>query len=142
MDSVKIYEQMQEDREKHYGGSYGDKGYYKWRCKKTNLKSFFIPFTITFVVLGCLFGWDIIFMIIPLTIALSVAFIFMMIGYSRNVRRAKEYGIPDDDVTVQEEKLKIKTGVAAGVVGAVRDYKNIKDGVDYIGNPDSWKEMK
>lgn len=107
-----------------------------------NFAAFMIPFLAVGLItmIACndiLFGLP-----LGLLFGLMAGFFGMLIGYSININKAKEYGIPDDDPRVQDEKLKRKIGIASGVAAGISIYHNTKNTVKDIKNVDSWKEMK
>ena len=109
---------------------------------KVNFAAFVIPFLsvglITMIACN-----DILFGIpLGLLFGLIGGFFGTLIGYKINLNKAKEYGIPDDNPSVQNEKLKHKIGVASGIAAGISIYHNTKNTIKDIKNVDSWKEMK
>lgn len=109
---------------------------------KVNFAAFVIPFLSVGLItmIACddiLFG-----MPLGLLFGLIGGFFGTLIGYKINIDKAKEYGIPDDNPSVQNEKLKHKIGVASGITAGISIYHNTKNTIKDIKNVDSWKEMK
>ena len=71
MDTLKIYDEWESDKEKKYGGQYGDSAYYARNCSKTNIKAFWIPFLCLFLPIFLIFGSDLLTFIIGLTFGLA-----------------------------------------------------------------------
>lgn len=109
---------------------------------KRNIKYFLIPFfvssTISIIVLHKFPLWP----LLSPTIGLIAAFIGCIKGYDKNIKKAHEYYIPDNDPRVEDEKLKKKIAIAAGITSGITITKHAKKSVKSITNVDSWKEMK
>ena len=79
---------------------------------------------------------------IPLSVcaALFTGIVGMLIGYKINISNAEALDIKSR--AVEEEKLKLKTGIIAGTIGTTTTMHHSKNAIKEILNPDSWKEMK
>lgn len=109
-----------------------------------NVCTFFVPLIVTFVLFFMLFD-DMIWIFrvpIALLLGLIASTIFMIVGYNRNIKRAKDYDIPEYDPRVQAEKLKLKVGIASSVAAGVGVLHHTKNAVKEVSDPDTWKEMK
>ena len=127
--------------QKYYSSTENSRNNYNNERHSRNIAYFLIPFTVTLIV-SCIIFNDVMLFPIALIFALIAAFVGQIIGYNRNIRKAREYCIPDDDPRVIDEKKKFKVGIASGVVSAGVIGHHIKKGVKDITNVDSWEEMK
>lgn len=107
-----------------------------------NTLAFFVPFGFIFFVIMIASKWEILVLPIAIIAALFISMIVMLIGNKHNIDTAEAYGIPDNDQSLENEKLKNKIGLASSAIAAGSIIHNTKKAIKDITNVDSWKEMK
>lgn len=109
---------------------------------KINTLSFVIPFLSIFFI-TCAATNNIIFGIpLGLLFGLSGALIGMSIGYSINIKKANEYGMPHNDPRVVQEINKRRASILAIIGVTITTAHHTKNAVKDVINVESWKEMK
>jgi len=110
----------------------------------TNTLSFFIPSITVFVfcVKPLYSGLWILGIPIAIIPALFAGMLGMLIGNSINLSRSEHYNLSNEDASVNDEKLKQKSGIAAILLSSFSLFKNTKKAIKNIKNVDGWKEMK
>ena len=111
-----------------------------------NTLSFWIPAIITFCLMFFLIEdfrrCPLLGIPISFVSSLTVGTIGMLIGYKVNIKKAEELELAPDSKSVQEEKLKLKTGIAASALGSISVLRHTKNNIKDITNVDGWKEFK
>jgi hypothetical protein len=142
MDTLKVYDEWQRDKDKRYGGKYGDSGHYASKCTSNNIKGFLLPFLGVGLPVFFISGADLLSFVFAVFFGLIGAMIGMLCSNSKNIKNAKEYGIKEGNETLEREKLNQKIGIASTIATGASLYHNTKEMMKNIGNVDSWKKMK
>lgn len=116
---------------------------YKDVCQTRHAKSF-IPILIGLVLLIVLFiAEHYMSAIFCFMASLLITAICSTVASSKNASDAKYYDLTAASARrVQQEKVNASVGAASVVAGSIVTGKHVKDAVNEIRNPDSWKEMK
>lgn len=111
---------------KSYSATEDNRKNYNQIRHKNNAKYFLIPFFVSLIVSIIILHNCPLWPLLSLAIAFIAAFIGGIRGYDKNIQKAKEYYIPQNDPRVEEEKFKKKIAIAAGVTSAINISKHAK----------------
>ncbi len=136
--SIEQQERSKQERAEEYVSS----GEFDKECKSRNIYAAIIPFIVVFFLVFCMCEEPIIGLPLGLLAGLIASLIGMIMGYSANIRRGEEMGVPDSNPRMKKERFN-KTGATIATIGVLGStvHKAGKAAKD-LGNVDSWKQTK